>query len=285
MVTMLAPVTEPIDIVSTFREEEFRFTAERPYRLSRFHYATPRRVCLHYHEALEVLLNERVAGTTTVGGSTLDLGHHPAIVVPPHVPHGHDMQPGPGTVLVLQLSLTRLAEYLDVERMLSLAGRPSLADLPYVSPRYAGLAGPLHALERAAGADLFDRVAVLASLLKALSEAPPAAVPPRRGDSPFLRKVIEWTEGHFTEPVTIGRVAKACGMSRFYFCRHFHRAAGVTYGRYLNQVRLEHAKVLLRRDSSVTGAALRSGFQNVSYFVQFFRRQTGVTPRGFKGRE
>jgi len=279
---MLAPVTEPIDIVSTFREEEFRFTPEHPYRLSRFHYDAPRRVCLHYHEALEVLLNERVAGTTTVAGSAFDLAKHAAIVVPPHVPHGHDMRPAPGTVLVMQLSLARLAEYLDVERMLALAGRRSLGDLPYVSPRYAGLAGPLHALERTAGADLFDRVAVLASLLKTLSEAPPATVPPRPGDSPFLRRVIEWTEAHFSEPVAIAEVAEACGLSRYYFCRQFHRAAGLTYGRYLNQVRLEHAKVLLRRDSSVTEAALRSGFQNVSYFVQFFRRQTGVTPRGFK---
>ena len=243
---MLRNIDDRIDIVSTFREEEYRFSPQRPYRLFRTRYDQPRNVCLHYHEALEVLVNERVSGVTTVAGIPHDLDRTPAIVVPPGIPHGHHMDTSEGYVLCLQLSLADLAAYLDVGELLRLGGQTSLDDVPFASPQYGALVNILHSLERVDGASVFDRIGVLTRLLKVLTLETGSRPGGGTGDR-SLNAAIAWTEAHFAEKVTLARVAEHCGMSRYHFCRQFHRATGTTYSDYLNQVRLDHAKTMLLR--------------------------------------
>jgi AraC-like DNA-binding protein len=274
---MLQSIREPVGIVSTFREEEYRFTPEQPYRLFAVRYDENRSVCLHYHDALEVLVNRGVRGFTTVAGTRYDLARTRAIVVPPNVTHGHDMRAARGSVLVFQLSLVALASFLDLERLLQLAGKGGLQEAPFVAPGYRELADILDDLSLAEAKDFFDRIGLLVRVCKVIA-AHAGTRRSARGAERFLSAAISWTEEHLSERVTLAEVASHCGLSRYHFCRLFRRATGTHYSDYLNQVRLDHAKAMLLRGASVTDAALGSGYQNVSYFVQVFRKATGATP-------
>jgi AraC-like DNA-binding protein len=58
----------------------------------------------------------------------------------------------------------------------------------------------------------------------------------------------------------------------------------MTFTEYVNQYRVQQAKLLLRQQRSVTEACFSSGFESLSYFNRVFRRATGTSPREFKSR-
>jgi AraC family transcriptional regulator len=67
-------------------------------------------------------------------------------------------------------------------------------------------------------------------------------------------------------------------MSPFYFARVFSDLVGEPPHQYLVRIRLRSAAELLRGGASVTEAALKSGFPDVSHFSRTFHRRYGVPP-------
>jgi len=77
----------------------------------------------------------------------------------------------------------------------------------------------------------------------------------------------------------IGDLAQRLEVSQEYLTRIFRLHMGMTPGKYLIQVRVEQAKLLLQQgDHSITFVADACGFTNSNYFARVFRNQVGVTP-------
>ena len=77
----------------------------------------------------------------------------------------------------------------------------------------------------------------------------------------------------------IGDLAQRLQVSQEYLTRIFREHVGMTPGKYLVQVRVEQAKLLLQRnDHSVAFVADACGFTNGNYFARVFRNIVGVTP-------
>lgn len=77
----------------------------------------------------------------------------------------------------------------------------------------------------------------------------------------------------------VGELADRLEVSQEYLTRTFRTHVGMTPGKYLNQIRVEHAKLLLQRgDHSVAFVADACGFANGNYFARVFRSMVGVTP-------
>jgi AraC-like DNA-binding protein len=58
----------------------------------------------------------------------------------------------------------------------------------------------------------------------------------------------------------------------------FRELVGITPHQYLLRARLGRAARMLRSGATVTDAALRSGFNNLSHFSRIFRRFYRVSP-------
>ena len=57
---------------------------------------------------------------------------------------------------------------------------------------------------------------------------------------------------------------------------------GITPGKYLNQIRIENAKQLLRQGRHNVGfVAGACGFSNSNYFARVFRAAVGMNPREY----
>jgi AraC family transcriptional regulator len=92
-----------------------------------------------------------------------------------------------------------------------------------------------------------------------------------------------WMDRHAHEPLRLGGLANAAGLSAFHFLRLFAQVLGVTPHQYLIRSRLRHAAQLLADDArSITDVAFAVGFADLSNFVRTFRRAAGVSPRGFR---
>ena len=92
---------------------------------------------------------------------------------------------------------------------------------------------------------------------------------------------------HFTRRVSLGEVAKACGVNRTYLSRLFHKATGRTFTEYLTHVRIEEAKRLLfaRPGTYVYEIALEVGYEESGHFSRHFREWTGLSPTEYRARQ
>ena len=73
------------------------------------------------------------------------------------------------------------------------------------------------------------------------------------------------------------------GMNPAYFGRIFRQTEGCSVSDYLNQVRLEQAKLLLRTtDAPVAEVAVQVGFSSSNYFYSIFKKNTGITPAVYR---
>lgn len=83
--------------------------------------------------------------------------------------------------------------------------------------------------------------------------------------------------------LSLAGIADELGMSSAYLGRIFKEVMQCSLGQYLNQVRMEQAKVLLREsEESVETIAETVGFSNVKYFYVVFKNIYGMTPLQFR---
>jgi len=86
--------------------------------------------------------------------------------------------------------------------------------------------------------------------------------------------------------VTVAEAAREACLSPFHFHRLFTRFHGVTPHRYLNHLRLERARAMLRAsDRSVIDVATDCGFESLGSFTTLYRRTFGITPGAAKKQE
>ncbi len=85
------------------------------------------------------------------------------------------------------------------------------------------------------------------------------------------------------DDISLTELASVCGLSRFHFSRAFKKAMGLSPYSYVNQCRVERAKVLLgRRDLTVEAIAGMVGFPSSSQFRRAFRARVGCSAQAYR---
>ena len=69
--------------------------------------------------------------------------------------------------------------------------------------------------------------------------------------------------------------------NKHYFCNKFKTATGETYLQYLNNLRVFHACKMLKKGHALTEICEKCGFENMSYFIQLFKKIVGTTPKQY----
>ncbi|MGB8932024.1 MAG: AraC family transcriptional regulator [Anaeromyxobacteraceae bacterium] len=107
----------------------------------------------------------------------------------------------------------------------------------------------------------------------------PERVPEREA----IRRAVELADGHTGEPLTVGALAAAVGMSPFHFSREFKQETGRAPLAHLRGARLERAKRLLAGDERpVTAIAMECGFASASHLATAFRRAYRMAPSRYR---
>src|SRR5208337_2871405 len=92
-----------------------------------------------------------------------------------------------------------------------------------------------------------------------------------------LRQITDWMAEHVADEFNLERLAAKAGLSKFHFIRLFKTATGLSPSHYLQNLRLDKAKRLLRETKqSVVAVGLDVGYANPSHFARIFRRGTGL---------
>ena len=78
-------------------------------------------------------------------------------------------------------------------------------------------------------------------------------------------------------------MARRVYLSPSYFSRVFRQETGETFSGYLNRLRIERSKELLRhKELRLTDIAQKVGFEDQSYFTKVFKKLEGVTPLRYR---
>ena len=73
------------------------------------------------------------------------------------------------------------------------------------------------------------------------------------------------------------------GFSKFHFTRLFKQFTNVSFYKFLNQKRIDHAaSLLINPEVSVTEAALSAGYSSLSSFIRMFKIMKGCTPTEYR---
>lgn len=100
-----------------------------------------------------------------------------------------------------------------------------------------------------------------------------------------LRRVKDYVQSNLEADLELSELAEVAGLSRFHFCRAFHRATGMAPHAFVVNVRIEEAKRLLRSgELSIGTIAKRCGFSTGAQFATSFKKSTGETPSSYRHR-
>ena len=122
-----------------------------------------------------------------------------------------------------------------------------------------------------------------AHLLARHAGRPPAAAPPRADRR--IATVMSYMRENLDQPISLGDMAAAAGLSPFHFLRVFKAATGQTPRRSLSAMRLRCARRYLERtDLSVTEISEACGFATPSQLATSFRQEYGMSPTDFRRR-
>lgn len=98
-----------------------------------------------------------------------------------------------------------------------------------------------------------------------------------------LLRVTHYVDEHYSDGVSLEEVAEATGISRYYVSHLFKELMGNTFVGYVNELRLNHAAMLLvTTDSPIIEIASKSGFNNLSNFNRAFKMYFGKTPSAYR---
>ena len=98
-----------------------------------------------------------------------------------------------------------------------------------------------------------------------------------------LLDAVEFIHDNLTSnSLSIELLAHMCGMSDTYFRRLFVKNFKTTPLKYINKLKLNYAKELLRSGYyTVSQVSEKCGFENIQYFSLFIKKETGKTPSQF----
>ncbi|MGF9697069.1 MULTISPECIES: AraC family ligand binding domain-containing protein [Paenibacillus] len=97
-----------------------------------------------------------------------------------------------------------------------------------------------------------------------------------------IKRLCEYIESHYMDSITLNELAELTGMSKYHLIRRFTRQKGISPYRYLETIRINHAKRLLEQGQLPIEVAAQTGFSDQSHFTNFFKKLIGLTPKQYR---
>jgi len=98
-----------------------------------------------------------------------------------------------------------------------------------------------------------------------------------------VTRAKQFVQDHVDESINLEQVVRQVGVSRFYFCKLFKKATGMTLTEYVTRVRIEKAKTLLVDPSMrVSEIVFAAGFGSIPRFNSVFKQHVGMPPTEYR---
>ena len=96
--------------------------------------------------------------------------------------------------------------------------------------------------------------------------------------------IYQYIDANFDKHPDVNHIASEVSLTTAAFCRYFRKQTKMTFTDFVNQYRINQAKIFLLQNKTVTEACYSVGFDSLSYFNKLFRKIAGENPTDFKKR-
>mgnify|MGYP006159732169 FL=1 len=102
-------------------------------------------------------------------------------------------------------------------------------------------------------------------------------------DDENIIDIQEWMHSRYNEDITLETLAEKFDINIRSLNRRFKQATGKSPMQYLQQIRIENARELLKTSNlSIAEVAFSSGYPDSSYFSSLFRKAISLSPREYR---
>ena len=100
-----------------------------------------------------------------------------------------------------------------------------------------------------------------------------------------IEKCFNYIEKNLQQEITIQSLSDLLHLHPNYLITYFHKATGMSPIEYVNNIRIDKAKLLIQRNPEIPISELAEaiGFGDASYFSRIFKKKVGFTPSEYKG--
>lgn len=128
-------------------------------------------------------------------------------------------------------------------------------------------------------ASMASSIYLLTQLGRAVISNPSAAIPQNKLD--LVELVLSYVRSHYGEKITLEDVARKFWVSPSTITHLFHKKLGISFYKYVMNLRLTEAKNLISEGMPMEKIALNVGFNDYSAFYRAFKKEFGISPRQF----
>ena len=96
-----------------------------------------------------------------------------------------------------------------------------------------------------------------------------------------IKAICDFLEENYMKNITLNDLSNLTGLSKYYLLRSFTKQKGISPYSYLETIRIDKAKNLLKQGVSPIDVALQTGFTDQSHFSHFFKNFIGLTPKQY----
>lgn len=99
----------------------------------------------------------------------------------------------------------------------------------------------------------------------------------------LVEKAIEYMQENFKDHINLDEIVSGIFLSKDYFRQLFKKATGTSISSYIQELRIAEACRLLKQtDANSAQIARDSGFNDIKFFYQTFKKAVGMTPAEYR---
>jgi YesN/AraC family two-component response regulator len=99
----------------------------------------------------------------------------------------------------------------------------------------------------------------------------------------FIKDAQDYITKNYMQKISLDDLSYKYNINKYYFQKLFKRYTRYTPNQFLNYIRLNHAKDLLRTTPrSISEISYDVGINSVNHFINLFKKQEGITPSTFR---
>jgi len=106
---------------------------------------------------------------------------------------------------------------------------------------------------------------------------------PQALSQPRQPRSMQWIESNYWRSISLNELAQLEGYSLTYYCEWFKALTGITPQRYIQALRVDRAKALLREtDLSIWQIAQQVGYDHHASLTRLFKQMEQITPQSYR---
>ena len=98
-----------------------------------------------------------------------------------------------------------------------------------------------------------------------------------------IQKLLQFIDEKYADNIGLNELAMLVNMNPAYLSILFRNEVGMSYVKYLTDLRIKKAKELLDEGMKVMEVSEKVGYYNYRYFCEIFKKYQGITPNEYKG--